>query len=646
MAVPKPETTEHRTLLTLARARLTQSENMLQGRHKRWRESERSYRLFVDPDQVQEPIEPLSEQQEVLYPYPTSVVIPLSYAMAQTLIAFYVTLFTAQVPPLRIGNRNPESAGPAKAQELLLSYQLDYWGWVRLLYQWFLDAHRYGLGIVKTCWRIDERLQTTKQQLPVSLLGGQFSIPQVQKQMVTEYEGNYSEVLDPFAWRPDPRQPVSQFQNGTYCGCAVYRSYFDLLKKEAEGLYENVKAIPQKTVDGLGTGGRGGTFDQSDRNRIMSANSFFGERTDSHDAGMVLVEELVCDLIPKEVGVGGNADVERWIVVVANRAVIIRAEPYPYDHHEFYYSIIESSPDQHSLLNPGVVELMEPIAQHISWLYNSHIENIRKALNDAFVVDPGRIELDDLLNPAAGKLIRLKPEYYGSGVDGAVQQFPVTDVTKGHIETAGVLQELLQRLSAATDSLQGQQEESSRTATEVSMATNMASGRLRMLAKVYGEQGVTRMGAQMVANNMSFLSQEVYLKLAGSLEQEYQAIGRAVAGGVMIDPADIQGRFSFPVFDASAPLDPTRMAQVWMQVATQALQNPAVAPYLDHMALFRQVVHSLGITDFSRFVLPQNVNVMPDQQLARQQQAGNLIPQPGQTPQPPVPGQAVNGTVQ
>jgi hypothetical protein len=135
------------------------------------------------------------------------------------------------------------------------------------------------------------------------------------------------------------------------------------------------------------------------------------------------------------------------------------------------------------------------------------------------------------------------------------------------------------------------------------------------------------------------------MRLAGTLEQEYQAIGRAVEGGVMISPDDVQGQFDFPIFDASSPLDPVRYAQAWMQISQMAMQNEAVAPYLDHMSLFKQVVHSMGITELSRFILPQNVQVVPDQQMEQQVQQGNLVPMPGgqnQPPQPPMPGQ-MNG---
>ena len=647
MAVPRLDTKEHNTLLTMVKQRMRQSENLLQARHKRWRETERSYRVFVDPDQIMGPVESTSDEAQLLHPYPTSVVIPMTYAIAQTLIAFYVSLFSNQVPYIRVGNRNPESANPAKGQELLISYQLDSVGWPMLLYQWMLDSFRYGVGIVKNSWKIDERMMTVQETQQVPILGQMFPITIPQQRMVTHYEGNWSEVVDPFTWRPDPRQPIAKFQEGLYCGESMYRSYFSVLRSAKQGMYdeENVRMIPRYTMDGLGSSTSRGTFAQSDRDRIMQVNQFFGEQPNTGDAGMVILDPVIIDIIPREVGIGESNDIERWLVTVANSSVVIRAEEYPYQHQDFYYSILESSPDVHSMLNPGVMEMMEPLAQQISWLYNAHIENTRKVLNDQFIVDPSKIEIDDFLNPGPGRLIRLRPEYQGTSVQDAVAQLQVQDVTGRNIETASVLIDLLQRLSAANDQIQGQESDTRKTATEVTMATNMASGRLRTLAKVYATQGIVPLARQYAQNNMSFQNTEQYVRLAGSLENEYRAIGRAVAGGAMISPEDIQGLFDFPLIDPSQPLDPVRWAQTWMQVSQMAIQNPALAQQVNHIELFKQVTQSMSIADISRFLLPQNVQVMPDQMMQQEVQKGNLVGMGGGAamPQPPQPGQMNGG---
>ena len=364
----------------------------------------------------------------------------------------------------------------------------------------------------------------------------------------------------------------------------------------------------------------------------MQANRFFGIVPDDEDKGMVLVDEMALDLIPKDVGVGTSEDVERWFVTMGNRSTIIRAEEYPYDHQEYVYAVIESSPDVHSLMNPGIMELMEPIAQHVTWLFNSHIENVRKALNDMTLVDPSMVNMDDLLNPSAGKTIRLAESAWGTGVEGKLMQFPVVDVTRGNIETAMQLNEILQRFSAATDAVQGQTPQTRggrarKTATQFAAESQQAGLRLKVAAKMFSAQGLVPLARQMVQNNQSFLSQDTYLKIVGTLEQEYHGIGQAVSGnGVVIAPEDIQGQFDFPIFDGGTPLDPVRFAETWMHLAGLAMQNPVLAQRVDHVQLFRQIAGSLGVTDIGRFLLPQQAQVMPDQQVQAQQQAGNLVP--------------------
>lgn len=640
MAAPDVGTEQHNKLRDLVLQKIHASERLLHARAERWRESERSYRLYVDPDQIQGDHRG-QDEQTLLHPYPNSVVIPLSYATAQTLVAFMVGLFSSSWPYFRIGNRNPESWGGAKAQQLLVSYQLDYWGWVSLLYQTFLDSFRYGFSPIKCCWKEEYRQQTITRQVPVNLAGQEIMIPVREQIDVEEFQGNYLETIDPYTFYPDLQHPIAMLQEGNYCGESVTRSYYYLLKKEAEGLYENVREIPRQTLDLMKALGQGGTlFNGSDRERIVGINQHYGEVLREDDAGVVLVETLVMDLIPEKYGVGSDDLPMRYMVTLANRAVIIRAEEYPYSHGDYYYSVVESSPDLHSFLNPGVLELMEPISQHISWLYNSHIENVRASLNNQLIVDPDRVNIDDILSPSAGKIIRLRPKYYGSSIQGAVQQLAVGDVTGRNIETAQVLMGFLERLSAANDNMQGQKDDQRRTATENAMIANMSTSRLRMFGRVVSDRAFKPLVRQMVHNNMELLTSEQYVRIAGSLEQEYQAIGRSVQGGVMLTPEDLQGLYDYPVSDATSALDPMGYARVWMQIMDMTLKHPLISQQVDHLALFKEVVGSMGISDFSRFLLPQQVQVMGPQQLEQQVQRGNLVPSPIQPPQTPT---ALNG---
>ncbi len=646
MPAPIPASDEHRKLLNLARRRLRSSEDIMSSRYERWRTSERTYRLYVDPDQVQNA--GVAQDPELLYPYPNSIVIPLSYALVQTLISFWLTLFTSNRPYFQIDPADQNSAGAARAQELLLTYQLDMNNWVPTLYQGLLDSCRYGLGVFSNGWEVRRRLQTVRRQMPMMGPGGEvILLPITNQQEVVEYEGNIPDVVDPFLWRPDPRWSTARFQKGSFCAEELWRSKYELLRRQEEGVYQNVMELPRYTAEHM-------KEDQSDRDRITQTNTRYGFSPNDPDDALVLVEQLILDIQPSTYQLSSSDRVERWLITTGNRSVILRAEPYDYDHQEFPYSTMESSVDIHSMSNPGLLEIMEPIHQHITWMINSNLENARKSLNDRLLLDPSVVNMDDVMNPSAGKTIRLNREFWGmpGALDMGVKQLKVEDVSQQNMAHVGFLVDMLQRITAASETMQGQPTAEEKTATEISSMSQQGASRLRTQAKLFSAMGLVPLARQMVQNNQQFMTQETYLKIAGGLEHQYQGIGRAVGGnGIMVSPEDIQGLFQFPVSDASSPLDPVRFARTWVQIMQMSIQNPALAPQVNHLAVWGETLKAMGINDPSRFVIPQQVQVMPDQMIQQQVQQGNLVPQqmPGGAPPPrlPIPaspqGQSIRG---
>ena len=129
--------------------------------------------------------------------------VPLQYAIAQSTIAFWLSLYTNQMPYMGIGNRNPESAGSAKAQTLVNQYQLEQNAWPLQLYQILLDGLRYGIGAINTEWAIDEVTQTTRSVQQIQVGNQVIDVPFTEKRQVVEYEGNKLRVVDTCKWWPD-----------------------------------------------------------------------------------------------------------------------------------------------------------------------------------------------------------------------------------------------------------------------------------------------------------------------------------------------------------------------------------------------------------------------------------------------------------
>ena len=106
---------------------------------------------------------------------------------------------------------------------------------------------------------------------------------------------------------------------------------------------------------------------------------------------------------------------------------MVQAEPLDYDHDKHPVAVIKPSAFGYAFGAPGPLDFLGPIQDTLSWFINSHIHNVRTALNNMFVVDPSIVELQDLKNPSPGKIIRVKRSAYGQDVKSVLQQLEVQE---------------------------------------------------------------------------------------------------------------------------------------------------------------------------------------------------------------------------
>src|SRR3989304_1987795 len=132
------------------------------------------------------------------------------------------------------------------------------------------------------------------------------------------------------------------------------------------------------------------------------------------------------------------------------------------------------------MMSQGMMELTEPLAQHMNFLFNSHMANVRKAVNDRFLGDPSRIDLNDFLDPE-NSVVRLLPAAYGSNPAEALQQLSVVDITKGHLTDSQAVLEIWERITGATSHMFGQISSGRRTALELQGVFRQSGARLKMM---------------------------------------------------------------------------------------------------------------------------------------------------------------------
>ncbi len=660
----------HRRLLDFGRRRVDVGYRHWSQRHPRWRESEQLYRAFQPADE-----EDQKRSDKPLTRGVTKIVVPYGYAVIQSVLAFFLQVFTSRKPVIPVEGEGPADVRAAYLMEVLLDRQMHRMrpAGVLVWYQWWLDGFRYGVGVVKRLWTVREYPKMVRDVSPIvdPFTGQSMGYrEQYTRKDVTAYEGNTLINVLPFHFLPDPNRPFSEFQQGEFCVHRLRRSWTEMRQKQAQGLYAGIRWIPRRGT-GAAWGGDGGmdTWTDSDASRVAEMAPF-GDEADSGSEPYVYVDELYAFVDPGLLGLdgdgggggnlagasesGGVAGVETeqgfryapaegtpelWVFTLANGGRIVRAEPVDSPSHDFPFDVIEPNYDVHSPSNFGLIETFRGPAYILSWLFNSRMLNVGKTLNNEYVVDPSLIEEIDLLDSDPGRLIRLKQEAWNSGkIREAVYPLPVVDVTATHHQDSDVVIDLIQQISGVSNNIMGLPNTGRRSATETQGVMQMAAGRMKMLVEIASHQG-HRPQAEGMAMNTQAYAGELGLRLRPPYDR---LLG---APFVNVSPEMLQGEFSFPFTEQGMPTDRLFEANVWKELLMMGMQagggalaaSPQFAPVLIRalFAIFGRFLHAMGVKDLQTFGLSlPELSMMPDDVLQEQVRQGNLTaaPSPEVTP--------------
>jgi len=621
----KPGTKFHSDILQLINDRFSMSEKAISKRYDRWRDSENQHLAYVDPDK-------LDVEGKSLFPFARSIVVPYTYAIIDTRLTFFFMAFSSKNPIIPIEGVGPNDIIPAKFMEVVNEYQMNETAGLAVLYSWLKDAERYGMGIIKNLWHERNESKVVVRREPISFFGIKLS-ESLKKSVenVLVYEGNLPCNISPFHFFPDPRVSVSQLQDGEFVGHKMSRSHNHMLNKEFQEEYFNVSEfLPQKVP---GQDQIRGTEDPSRVNAdsnlatiVGMSDIGHGQSVDAKDKGYHTIKELSIDLVPDDFDLANRKRPEQWLMTIGDDKTIIKCEPSIY--REFPYYVLEPNYDYASPANLGTVELATPMNDILSWLFNSHMENVRKIINDVLIVDPSLIELKDILRPGPAKIIRMKEDAYGLGMmDKAVKQLQVSDITRNHISDGQNIINLMQRIFSVTDNLMGMPEEVKRTATETTNTMNMATARLRQVGRIYAILGVMPWYRSMTFNNQSFLSQGRWFRIVDRIAEELGHDPIAIANRVFIKPEDLYGNYDFKYPNLELPSDRIENAKVMREILKEMLQSEVLMNEFSVGRVFTEALFNLGVTNISEFrSKPLQTRVVPDTEVSKQVEKGNLIP--------------------
>lgn len=616
----------HKKIIKNFRSRLNISrDEKRKDREEEWKRSEDIYQAYMPESEVDALRDAKRRTGKQDY---TTINIPYSYAMLLTAHTYYTSVFLARDPIFQMRGRHGESQDAEMGIESLLDYQITTGGNMPALFIWLMDIGKYSHGVVGHYWdtetfKMQQYVDKPKTFMGVPIPGTSERV--LEEQLMTGYEGHRLYNIRPQDFYADPRVPIYRFQEGEFCIVYDKVGWIKLAKGAAVGKYYNMENIRKDTGSG---------FDGDDRTSAIGFDTNLpGEDLPFYDMesdhpSMVDLYEFHWDVVPSELGLGDGSAPEKWVFTVANKSVVVSAQPLGVAHNKYPFDVIPFEVEGYNVYNRSMLEVLDPLNKTMEWLYNSHFFNVRAALNNMFLVDPSKVNIRDLEEPGPGKMIRLKPAAYGQDLRSMMAQFPVQDITRSNLQDSDIVASLAQRITGVSDNVMGAVNSSGRkTATEVRSSTTFGINRLKTNCEWFSTVGFAPL-----ANKLVMGTQQMY-----TAEKKFRIVGDQAMwmGSYMnVTPDQISGSFDFVPVDGTMPIDRMAQVNVWQQMMASMARVPGALEQYDVSKIFAFVAQLGGLKNVNRF----KVNVVPDGQMEQAAQMGNVVPmrsnlnEPGQLP--------------
>lgn len=630
----KPGGELHNKLIGWLLERANNSKAVLSTRKNSWRDIDRNLRVFMRPSRNNESVGAVLtgrvDQKASNSTTERELILPYSYATMEALLT-YLSVAFFQEPMFPYTGVGPDDVMGAQLLELVVQQQVERNNVGLALHTQIRDSLAYGIGVTHPYWkRVRGKLKPPAA--PVMDLQGAMEARQAMLNGGTTgtlYEGNALENIDPYNYFPDPNVAAQDIQKAEYVGWLSKTNYIGLLRREGDDsdFVFNCRYVEH-------TDGRSALRDNTDQRSEVRP----GENSRVGGTSPVDVLWMYVDLIPAMWGLGNSEKPEKWLFGVAADQVIIAAQPLGLNHDMFPVTVAAPDFDGYSAFPFGRLEVIQDIQEIIDLLYNSRILNIRKSLNDMWVVDPSVVNVYDLLDPKPGKIIRTRRAMWGrGGIGDSIKQFPVSDVTAGNINDTMFLQDLMANTAGATDALKGVvSNRGPRISAEAaSNAAQSGINRIERLAIILRMQMMNPMALMFASHTQQLMETETWVRLtqatADSLLAEF---GDQISVERNRIKATRDAMDVYTDLDYSGNIMPgSQNASNWTQLFQILASTPQLGlPQQFNMTgIFKHIAKIMGAKNIDDFIIRAGAPaVMPDQQVQDEVNAGNLVPVPTQ----------------
>lgn len=593
----------HTNIIKAIRDRKKASSSKMDEFKRQWDDADDSMRAYIPEKEIDR-----KRKDRRRYngkPQYVTIEVPYIYAQVMTAHTYYSTVFLDRSPIWQFTGRHGETQDSIDAVEAVMHYQSTIGEQIPVLYNWLYDWARYNLGVVGLYWHKEVKRIIQYVDMPVTLMGVPVPLAKPkrvrQEQEIPGYVGNKLYNVRPHDFFPDPRVPIWRFQDGEFCITQSNVGESEILNEAAAnpGYYINLAEMKKRAKEKAEKG------EEQNQGSPRVSLPLTGTEADVHIPGarFFLLEDMYIKLVPASWGLGPSKKVEMWCFTVADKEVVVKAHPLGCLHDKFPFAIVEGNFGSESFAKQGLIEMIRPMTDIITWLVNTHFYNVRKTLNDTRLVDPTAVVIKDLERTMEeeGGIIRLKPEAYGRDVRSFMMQLQTTDMTRTHMTDVAIIEQMIQKCSGVMDNIMGVQSAASRkSATEARISSGYAIARLKTPAGYNSHLGFSPLSQMMVSNTQQFLDVERQYAIAGETLMTAKKY-------LNVSPDSIAGFFDYVPVDPTMPVDPQAKANFWKELLIQMARVPQFAMQWDLGAMISHMMKLQGERNIDRF----RINVLP-----------------------------------
>jgi len=586
--------------------RASESAGFMSSRFASWRKIDDTLVSYIDTDAAEEDLTADDHRK------PVSIVYPYSYAILETLLGYFIAAF-CQEPIFRYEGVSPEDTIGAILLEKVVDLHCNKWKILLNLHTMFRDSFAYGFGITAPSWKKKYGKKIVRTEKHRLFSSNQFSR---KFQDALLFEGNALTNIDPYLCLPDPNVSISSAQDGEYFGWVDKQNYMDLLSEEqySDGQIFNVKYLQQLKSRGTSI------YNEDNSNRNRNTNNY---GVDFNISAPISVIYKYIKLIPREWELGKSEYPEKWLFALGADQVVIKAQPLGLGHGMFPIAVAAPDFDGYGTSPVSRMETLYGLQHTLDWMFNSHVQNVRKVINDTLIVDPYLINVPDIENSREGGIIRTRRPAWGRGVKDSVMQLNVADVTRGHVVDASIIREAMDKIGATDSWTMGSLRSGGPerlTGKEFEGTRQGGFTRLERMAKIVGVQAMQDIGYMFAYHTQQFMSEDVFVKITGRW-QERLMMEYGDATHLKVSPYDLLVDYDLKVRDGSIPGG--NYSGVWENMFQLMAEHPELQQKFDLVRIFKHIVRNNGAKNTEEFI---KVQQLPDEQVSQQVQEGNLVP--------------------